>query len=237
MTSRSDPAPPVAKLPFHDRSPFLAIPFLSLLATVSALAYLAGLWRDWPALRLITKPIPILCLLLWVLSGARDRYARFIAAGLAFSMAGDVMLEFPRLFVAGLGAFLCAHISYTGAFLADSRQLRPLRALPFVAWLGLVYTKLRPGLGDITVPVTVYVAAIGIMMWRAAARVGHSGRSRRDEWLALLGAILFGMSDTLIGLDRFHAPIPGVRYPIILLYWAGQLGISSGGPVSNRSPR
>jgi len=74
-------------------------------------------------------------------------------------------------------------------------------------------------------------------MWRAAARVGHSGRSRRDGWLALLGAILFGMSDTLIGLDRFHAPIPGVRYPIILLYWAGQLGISSGGPVSNRSPR
>src|SRR2546428_12856988 len=103
MTSRSDPAPPAAPLPFHDRSPFLAIPFLSLLATVSALAYLAGLWRDWPVLRLITKPIPILCLLLWVLSGARDRYARFIAAGLAFSMAGDVLLEFPRPVLGGVG--------------------------------------------------------------------------------------------------------------------------------------
>jgi hypothetical protein len=30
----------------------------------------------------------------------------------------------------------------------------------------------------------------------------------------------------LIGLDRFHAPISGVRYAIGVLYWAGQAGIS-----------
>ena len=40
------------------------------------------------------------------------------------------------------------------------------------------------------------------------------------------GAILFAASDTLIAFDRFHAPIVGVRYPIMLLYWAGQLGIA-----------
>jgi hypothetical protein len=41
------------------------------------------------------------------------------------------------------------------------------------------------------------------------------------------GAVLFGMSDTLIGLDRFHAALPDARLPIILLYWLGQLGIAA----------
>jgi alkenylglycerophosphocholine/alkenylglycerophosphoethanolamine hydrolase len=199
---------------------------LAFVALVAAAGYLVGLWRDWPALRFAAKPVPVLCLLLWVLGQASDRYARLVAAGLALSAAGDVLLEFPRLFVAGLGAFLCAHVSYIMAFLTVTRVLAPLRALPFAAWLGLVYSLLLPGLGGLAVPVTVYVTAIGIMMWRAAAGLGSSGPPQRAEWLALVGAILFGLSDTLIGLDRFHAPIPGVRYPIILLYWAGQVGIS-----------
>jgi uncharacterized membrane protein YhhN len=61
------------------------------------------------------------------------------------------------------------------------------------------------------------MAAIVTMMWRAAARPGPT---------ALLGAMLFGASDTLIAFDRFHAPLPWARLPIILLYWAGQLLIA-----------
>lgn len=237
MTSPPEPPPPAAPLPFQDRSSFPAVLLLSLLAGLSVLLYLAGLWRDWPTLRLFAKPVPVLCLFLRVLSGPRDRYARLIAAGLALSMAGDVLLELPGLFVAGLAAFLCAHVSYIAAFLTDTRRLALFRALPFVAWLGFVYARLRPGLGHMTGPVTLYVMTIGVMLWRAAARVGVTGGPQRHEWHALLGAVLFGMSDTLIGLDRFHAPIPAVRYPIILLYWAGQLGIAGGGPPPNASQR
>lgn len=90
-------------------------------------------------------------------------------------------------------------------------------------------------LGMLAVPVAVYMTAIGAMMWRAAARVGPG---REGAVTGLLGAMLFGLSDTLIALDRFRAPIPGARYAIILLYWAGQAGItwsvqraSSGRPV------
>jgi uncharacterized membrane protein YhhN len=199
---------------------------LAVVALLAAATYLVGLWRDWPALRLAAKPLPVLCLLVFVLGSGIDRYARLIAAGLALSILGDVLLEFPGLFVAGLGAFLAAHVSYALAFLSDTRRLAVLRALPFLAWLALVYTQLRPGLGNMVVPVTVYVFAIGAMMWRAAACVGSEGPPRRAELSAVLGAVLFGVSDTLIGLDRFQAPIPGVRYPIILLYWAGQLLIT-----------
>jgi uncharacterized membrane protein YhhN len=43
---------------------------------------------------------------------------------------------------------------------------------------------------------------------------------------AAAGAILFGLSDTLLAFDRFRGEIPHARYPIILLYWAGQIGIA-----------
>jgi uncharacterized membrane protein YhhN len=199
---------------------------LAFVAVLAAAGYLLGLARDWSGLRLVAKPVPVLCLLLWVRAAGPDRYGRRVAGGLALSMAGDVMLEFPSLFLAGLGAFLCAHITYIMAFLTDSSRLHPLRALPFLFWLVPIYTQMRPGLGGMTVPVTLYVFAIGVMMWRAAALVGGMGSPRRAGMAALAGAILFGLSDTLIGLDRFRAPIPGVRYPIILLYWAGQLLIA-----------
>jgi len=38
----------------------------------------------------------------------------------------------------------------------------------------------------------------------------------------LAGALLFGFSDFLIGIHRFHQPLPGAAFAIILTYWAGQ---------------
>jgi uncharacterized membrane protein YhhN len=80
-------------------------------------------------------------------------------------------------------------------------------------------------------PVIVYVVVICAMMWRAAARLGGSPAGLFSESAALAGAVLFGASDSLIALDRFHAPARGGRYAIILLYWLGQWGIalSTGG--------
>jgi uncharacterized membrane protein YhhN len=164
----------------------------------------------------------VACLLVRVLEQGKDRYARLIAAGLGLSALGDILLEFPGLFVVGLGAFLCAHIAYVMAFLTGSPRLHLLRAVPFLFWLVPAYAKMRPGLGEMGVPVTLYVLVIALMMWRAVARIGEVPSALP----AAAGAILFGLSDTLIGLDRFHAPIPGVRYPIILLYWAGQASLS-----------
>ena len=71
------------------------------------------------------------------------------------------------------------------------------------------------------------MAAIGVMMWRAAARVGARGPVTAGEWSAALGAVLFGLSDTLLAADRFRAPLPGARYGVILLYWAGLGGMAA----------
>ena len=65
------------------------------------------------------------------------------------------------------------------------------------------------------------------MMWRAAARLGSPGTPALAALLGLAGAVAFGASDTLIAFDRFSAPIPGARWPIMALYWVGQCGIAA----------
>jgi uncharacterized membrane protein YhhN len=194
----------------------------------AAAVYLLGLWWPAPLLRLVVKPLPVLALAAWLLAGAsgRERYARRIALGLVLSALGDLLLEFPGGFVFGLGAFLLAHLAYTAAFLVDTRAPRLARALPFVAYGAAYLAFISHGLGTMALPVTAYVLAIVGMLWRAAACVGDSARGARLARLGLAGALLFAASDSLIGLDRFHAPIAGVRAPIILSYWAGQLGLA-----------
>jgi hypothetical protein len=75
------------------------------------------------------------------------------------------------------------------------------------------------------------------MMWRAAARVGSLGTSALPALLGLAGAVAFGTSDTLIAFDRFHAPMPGVRWPIMVLYWMGQWGIAASAVLGRGMPR
>ncbi len=173
---------------------------------------------------LVVKPVPVLCLGWWVLGAPRSAYRDRLAAGLALSAAGDVLIEWS--FAAGLAAFLLAHIAYIAAFLADTKRPHLVRAIPIAVYGVAVTAFLWAGLGEMRPAVMAYVIAICGMVWRAAARVGQSGVSRPGEWAGLAGAILFALSDTLIAFDRFHSHIPGAGLAIILLYWAGQAGIA-----------
>jgi uncharacterized membrane protein YhhN len=146
-----------------------------------------------------------------------------------------VLLDAGR-FLAGLAAFLAAHVTYVGAFLSAERRWALGRALPFAAWGVVVFAMLRTGLGTLTLPVAAYVAVITVMMWRAAARVGSPSHAGVVAWLGLAGAVAFGASDTLIAFSRFLEPIPGVRVPILLLYWLGQWGIAGSAALAYRDP-
>jgi uncharacterized membrane protein YhhN len=201
---------------------------LAVVGLAAAAGFLAGMALPSAPLRLVAKPIPVLCLAAWVAGAGRRFSARRVCAGLLLSGLGDVLLEAsPRLFLPGLVAFLGAHLSYTAGFVRETRRAALLRALPFALWGALGYLAMRAGLGTLQVPVAVYMTAICVMMWRAAAMAGRDGPVRRAEWLALAGAVLFAASDTLIGLDRFRAPLDWARLPIIVLYWLGQLGIAA----------
>jgi alkenylglycerophosphocholine hydrolase len=191
---------------------------------VAALAAAVHLWADGAGstrLALAAKPLPALALAALVWTGRRGPLAALVGAGLLVSAAADLAIE--GSFLGGIALFLLAHVLYVAAFLADERGLRAWRALPFALYAASVYVFLRPHLGALAVPVGVYVVAIAAMMWRAAARVRDGEAAGR--W-ALAGALAFGLSDSLLALHRFHAPLPGASVAIMLTYWAGQLGIA-----------
>ncbi|MFK7929985.1 MAG: lysoplasmalogenase [Myxococcota bacterium] len=209
---------------------------LAILAGLTTALFFAGLWLDIVELRLLSKPFPVLALALWVGLNRPDRTGVAILVGLVLSAVGDLLLEIPaNLFVYGLLAFLCAHVAYIVGAVMHSRTLAPWVALPIAAYCVGVYVWLQPNMGELSVPVAVYVTVIGLMLWRMAARIDGT------PWttLALLGAVSFALSDSIIAVRKFYAEFPGVRECIMVTYWLGQALIAASAIRSPaaRSPR
>lgn len=200
-----------------------------LLALTAAAVFFYALLIESPLLGVLSKGIPVVALLLWLREAPEDTYRRWISLGLLCSLAGDILLEWPAdLFVFGLGAFLLAHLAYLRAYLSDCRQ---------PAWLALTLALLtgvamfsilaRAGLQALIVPVACYALAISAMLWRALARLSQSNLSRRPAHLAAIGAVLFVVSDSLIGINRFVLPFDAAPLAIMLTYWLGQWAIAA----------
>lgn len=196
---------------------------------VAICLFLIGLQLDDPLLVFIAKPLPVTVMAGIAWRWGQGRYARYITAGLAVCVLGDVLLELNYLqpdvkgtFVGGMVAFLLGHVAYTLAFLTITKSFKPAAMLPFAVWIVWVIVSVWDGLGALQIPVTMYVMAIFVMLWRAASIAASREEPRWYDWAVMVGAIVFGFSDTLIALNKFHRSIEGVRTPIILTYWAGQ---------------
>ncbi len=75
------------------------------------------MWANLPTVELITKGIPVLCLIVWLWTLPRDRFANLIMAGLIVSLVADLVMQWDKsLFLPGLLIFLVAQIIYIVAF-------------------------------------------------------------------------------------------------------------------------
>jgi uncharacterized membrane protein YhhN len=191
-------------------------------AVLAACLYLVGLALDMFWLKLLTKPWLVVALAVAVWKHAGDGAGRRIAWGLLAGAVGDVCLALPNAFLPGMIAFAVGHGLYVLAFLHWSRAPAPALLAPVAVFAGTGLWLMLPGAGALTLPLTVYVFIIGAMIWRAAACALETQDDAFTRWGLLAGAVLFGFSDFLIGIHRFHQPLPGVAFPIILSYWAGQ---------------
>ncbi|WP_444928913.1 lysoplasmalogenase [Microbulbifer sp. SSSA002] len=181
---------------------------------------LDSLWM--PAL----KALPILSLLLIARIELRGATRLFTILALSFSACGDILLElhFPQQFVLGLGAFLIAQLIYALSFLrfaAPPGRHNLLRALPVLLSALLLAQILLPAAGDLAPAVLAYLLAILTM---AVAAAMHRG----DSALLFIGAVTFMLSDTLIAINKFIAPLPLADATIMLTYYSAQLCILYG---------
>jgi len=173
----------------------------------------------------LVKTIPILCLAVLAFRAIPGAKGRLIGVGLLFSGAGDILLQVDGagFFVHGLGAFLIAHLFYIAAFIRRPALARArLPILVTIAVYGCIMGFLLfPRLGDMLVPVTVYLVII--LGMGIAASLGTENHA-----LVIAGACLFIVSDSLIAINRFLTPVPLSDYLVMGTYYAAQLFITIG---------
>ena len=195
---------------------------LAVSAALAACLYLVGLTLDLFWIKLLTKPWLVVALAVTVWRYAGTGAGRRIAWGLLAGAVGDVCLALPNGFLPGMIAFAVGHGLYVAAFLKWNRAPALALLAPVSLYAGTGLWLMLPGAGALTLPLVIYVVVIWAMIWRAAACALTPRENLLLRWGPLAGALLFGLSDTLIGIHRFTQPLPGAAFPIILTYWAGQ---------------
>jgi uncharacterized membrane protein YhhN len=203
-----------------------------LLLTVTALrsppgAELTGQWMGQPAVK-----ASMALLLAFAAAGhpiVRER--RWLMLALLFSAAGDALLAIPwwaMSFVFGLASFLLAHLCFLGALVPLARSSGRSRprliavAVMCAACVGLlVWFWPHLGRNGLTLPVTVYMIALGAMVCAALLA------QLPTMWTAV-GAVCFAVSDAMIGIGRFVLGNEALAVPIWWAYAAAQILITAG---------
>lgn len=185
---------------------------------------------------MISKPLIVISLIAYYYFSCprEDRSPMFILA-LVACLAGDVFLMSPDYFIPGLVAFLIGHVLYIFSYRqhqndADVDSLRGLQrarlSFPIIlAGTGLVVI-LYPVLGNLRIPVMVYAAVITTMVLVALFRYGRS--SSQSFWLVFLGAVCFMISDSVLAINKFLAPVDNAGLYIMSTYMAAQFLIVRG---------
>ncbi|MGI9248384.1 MAG: lysoplasmalogenase family protein [Woeseiaceae bacterium] len=155
--------------------------------------------------------------------GLRSLYGRIVLLGLVCSWFGDAFLigKTQYAFLAGLGAFLLAHVAYIAAFVIKGmdRLWVGMAAVPIAAVAIIVTMWLAPHIPpELVIPVRVYTAAISLMVIAA-----FGTRGRGASILILAGAVLFFLSDLSVAALRLvETDFPTYVWGLPL-YYAGQV--------------
>ena len=196
------------------------LPFLAVSA-VHLLAQLAG-WEDVAP---VTKALLMPALALVLVTGLGRPagwpvWGRLAVLGLFFSWLGDLALigDGDAWFLSGVALFGIAQLAYALTFRAAGRAERtagrPALAAPYVAWwIGLVaFFVVTDGVSPFLGALAVYGVLLASMAWLA----------NRISTATAVGAALFVLSDSLIGLGGAGLELPAHGFWVMLTYLAAQ---------------
>lgn len=190
------------------KSMSVAFLFFSLMYML-ALAYGADLL--W-----LLKVIPIAILSAAVLKTAPSLIRTFLLLALVCSGCGDLLLAFKQ-FIPGVAAFLLAQLSYALLFSRFwlgfyNRWYLSVAMIAYVLCMGYWLT---PYLGDLKLPVLAYLIVIAIMGLLAV-------QSSLPWNRAVLGAMVFIVSDSVIAINKFVMPVPMDGFWVMSTYYLAQ---------------
>ena len=210
--------------------------FIFLLVLLPAVVDWIAVRRKDQRLERVAKPATIAVLMVatavaW--SGDFDQRFAVTMIALVLSLAGDVFLLGDRdRFVPGLIAFFAAHVAYIVAF--GGAVLSPysvylgtmLILVGGPLFLAIRHGLRRGGKAQLVFPVLAYVFVISIMVVAALTGPEANGFSRGSVIAATVGAVLFYLSDALIGIHRFVRELSWAPVTIMVTYHLGQIGLA-----------
>ena len=193
------------------------------LLIVAAVVMMTDWWAVWsgrPAVEQAAKPAVMVALVALALTvdAEPSGVVPWMVAALACGLVGDVaLLPTVDRFIIGLAAFLVGHVAYVIAFIImwDPDAWLVVGAFGAAALLAAFGIPIVRSVRSsrLAGPVVVYIAV------SAAVMVAGSGTGR---WLAAVGVLAFGLSDGLLGHDRFVTPRPRGRVAVHVLYHLAQ---------------
>ena len=93
-----------------------------------------------------------------------------------------------------------------------------ITSFPFFAYGAVVFLFFKSSLGEMMLPVGIYILVITTMLWRSFVQ---RNSTEMAKW-AFIGAIFFTISDTMIATYRFYEPFFLDRFFTIVTYWTAQ---------------
>jgi uncharacterized membrane protein YhhN len=169
--------------------------------------------------------------------------SQLLAYASLFGCVGDAFLVWPERFMHGAAAFLVGHVFYIALFLragigvgaALKQPLRLLAAFALIAAAIVMTWLLVPRDNAMFAPLSVYTGVLTLMALTSFTLPAV-------RWLAMVGAVLFFVSDGFVAWNMFHhAADPALAFwrsfAGWMIYWAGQAAICYGAFGITRTPR
>ena len=209
--------------------------FSGIYAILVSIELICGNVVELATIHNFTKPLIVVSLLIFFFSRSRlldNSIKTLMILALVFSLIGDVALLFdainPNYFITGLASFLLAHVMYILVFIKQrDKQKKPLGFIALMlVYAALLFYMLTDGLGDLFVPVIIYMIVILSMSTSAFLR-NKQNNLISYNWV-FLGAILFMISDSILAIDKFYQPLTLSSISIMLTYALAQYCIVIG---------
>ena len=212
---------------------FLLIMIAELIAIYNQIYY--------PWIEYISKPLIVLSMIIFIMimtKGVNLPFKKWILLALVFSWFGDILLlfveDYTSFFLYGLIAFLISHVFYILAFSKVVHKPLDVALFKRYPWMLLIpygyavyiYSELKSHLGEMALPVLIYMFVISTMLALAMSRYGKVAMSS-FLWI-LMGAVLFVASDTILAINKFHHSVAFAEYLIMISYMLAQFFIVKG---------
>ncbi|MCL6267363.1 lysoplasmalogenase [Flagellimonas myxillae] len=203
---------------------------INILVFFSAcIAIAADFWDKEPLFK-IFKPLTTILVTGLLFFGQNQKLTKFktmVITALFFCLVGDILLLEENWFVFGLGAFLIAHLLFAYGFVVLEGFYSNWKSL--LAFLGLgisILFWLKPDLGSLELPVTIYIFVIIFMAWQGT---GLFLKEKKNAYaLIAIAVMLFMFSDTMIAVNKFKAPFKWSGLVILSTYWLSIALIANG---------